>query len=292
MSTRTGSMGSRVPPAVTSTVRPCSGPSRGCEHREARRRRSSRARQPSRALVAAGEAARLGLDDDDAAAARAPRGSPVTLGVLPHLGVHRGADDDRRARREQRGGEQVVREAPSAYRASRSAVAGATTTTSAHWPRRVCGIGSCSSPKSEVLAGWAASAVKRERRDEGRRGLGEHGRDLAARVGQSAADLDGLVGGDAAGDPEDDAGCARSRRQPASGPRRGSRTGPSSTTSSDRLALGRPRRRAPRASGGGTWRGCSAISWNEIDSDLFETDVTCGGAMAPRCPGRGCCSTS
>ncbi len=48
---------------------------------------------------------------------------------------------------------------PDAYRAMRSAVAGATTIASAHWPSRVCGIGSPSSPNSEVLAGWAASAL-------------------------------------------------------------------------------------------------------------------------------------
>ena len=66
--------------------------------------------QPARADVAAGEAARRGLDHVDAAA---PEGGQVVLhrGVLPHLGVHGRADQDRRPGGEQRGGEQVVGDA-------------------------------------------------------------------------------------------------------------------------------------------------------------------------------------
>ena len=48
---------------------------------------------------------------------------------------------------------------PAAYLPMSFAVAGATTTRSAVWPRRVCGIGS-GPPKSDVRAGSDASAEK------------------------------------------------------------------------------------------------------------------------------------
>src|SRR5262249_58391006 len=60
--------------------------------------------------VTAGEARLLGVDDADAA--RAQLGEVVLDGgVLPHLGVHRRGEDHGRFRREQRRGEQVVRDA-------------------------------------------------------------------------------------------------------------------------------------------------------------------------------------
>ena len=66
--------------------------------------------QAARALVAAGQAADAGLDHVDAAAAQ--HGQVVLHGrVLPHLGVHGRAHDDRRPGGQQGGGEQVVGDA-------------------------------------------------------------------------------------------------------------------------------------------------------------------------------------
>ena len=70
VSTRTGSIGSRVPPAVTTTVRPRSGPSGGSSTREHRRDDPLGGRQSTGALVAACEAPRLGLDDAHASSAQ------------------------------------------------------------------------------------------------------------------------------------------------------------------------------------------------------------------------------
>ena len=66
--------------------------------------------EPALADVAAGEAARLGVDHVHAPA---PQRGEVLLhrGVLPHLGVHRRRHEDRRPGGEQRGGEQVVGDA-------------------------------------------------------------------------------------------------------------------------------------------------------------------------------------
>ena len=60
--------------------------------------------------VAAGEAAFLGVDHVHAAGAQH---GEVLLdgGVLPHLGVHRGGEQDGRLRRQQRGGEEIVGDA-------------------------------------------------------------------------------------------------------------------------------------------------------------------------------------
>ena len=75
---RTGSIGSRVPPAVTSTVRPDSGPASDAEELRARAStmRSGSASRPG-ADVAAGEAAGLGFEHVHAAPRAASRGSPA-----------------------------------------------------------------------------------------------------------------------------------------------------------------------------------------------------------------------
>ena len=105
---RTGSIGSRVPPAVTTTRSPV----RSCS--------CSAVRSPSMAAtivlglgqaagadVAAGQAAGLGLDDVHATGAQQAQ---VVLHrrVLPHLGVHGRAHEHRRPGGEQHVGEQVV----------------------------------------------------------------------------------------------------------------------------------------------------------------------------------------
>ena len=78
--------------------------------------------------------------------------------VLPHLGVHRRAHEHRRARREQRRGEQVVGDArPRTCRCSFGGRRARRRSRSALWPSRVCGIGSGPS-NSDVRAGSDASA--------------------------------------------------------------------------------------------------------------------------------------
>ena len=86
-------------------------------------------------------------------------------------------------------------------------MAGTTTTRSAGWPSRVCGMGEASS-HSEVLHRLGGQRGERHRADEARGLLGQDGRDVDAGVDQPPADLDRLVGGDAAADAEDDAWCA------------------------------------------------------------------------------------
>ncbi len=92
---------------------------------------------------------------------------------------------------------------PVAYDAIRRAVAGATTIKSALWPRRVCGLGSPLS-YSEVSAGSEATAENVAAPTK-LGGVGrENRRHVRARVDESAADLYGLVCGDAAAYPQND----------------------------------------------------------------------------------------
>ena len=92
---------------------------------------------------------------------------------------------------------------PAAYLPMSLAVAGATTTRSAVWPRRVCGIGS-GPPNSDVRAGSEASAENVSAPTNRCASVGEHGHDVHAGVDEPPADLDRLVRRDAAGDAEDD----------------------------------------------------------------------------------------
>ena len=92
---RTGSSGSRVPPAVTTTRRPARS-LRGARMPRRRARAARRddvvgLRHAARAAVGAGELADRGTHDRDAAASGASRCSPAVAGLLPHLGVHRRA---------------------------------------------------------------------------------------------------------------------------------------------------------------------------------------------------------
>ena len=221
---RTGSIGSRVPPAVTSTRRPAEvrrarappRPRPRCRRDRpgGRRRRRRRRGGPPRAR----RRARPGW----------PASREVVLhrGVLPHLGVHRRADHDRGPGGEQRGGEQVVGDAGGVEPTSSRAVAGQTTTRSADCPSRVCGIGSASS-NSDVCTGSEASAEKVVAPTKRVRPLGQDRDDVGAGVDEATAHLDRLVGGDAAGDAEDDPpagehGCvSRRRARPASAAARG-----------------------------------------------------------------------
>ena len=90
---RTGSIGSRVPPAVTSTRTPARSPPSASTSAAAATIRSGIG-EATLADVAAGEAARLGVDHVHAAPAQ--RGEVLLhRRVLPHLGVHRGRDEHR-----------------------------------------------------------------------------------------------------------------------------------------------------------------------------------------------------
>ena len=153
---RTGSIGSRVPPAVTSTWRPA-------RSRRARAAASTRGDdvaglgQAAGADVAAGQAALLGRDDVHAAAGAAAARLSCTAGCS-HISVCiAGRDHDRRPGGEQGGGEQVVGDAGGVRRRGAGRWPGTTTTRSADWPSRVCGIGSASS-NSDVRTGSEASA--------------------------------------------------------------------------------------------------------------------------------------
>ena len=203
--TRTASMGSRVPPAVTSTRTPArssSGPStlgRGGHDRRRDRRGGPRRRRHRRG-------ARRGVDHVHAPSAQ--RGEVVLhRRVLPHLGVHRGRDEHRRPGGEQRGGEQVVGDAGGVLARAASRWPGDHDTRSADWPStRVRDRLRRRRRSSEVrAAGSDASAENVSAPTNCSASCGEHGRTCAPGVDEPAADLDGLVGGDAAAHAEHDA---------------------------------------------------------------------------------------
>ena len=97
---------------------------------------------------------------------------------------------------------------PCAARASRSAVAGATTTRSACWPRRTCGT-SWTSVHTSVATGLPDRADQVGAPTKLQRRRGGHDGDVVPVLGEQAQQRAGLVGRDAAADPEDDAhaGC-------------------------------------------------------------------------------------
>jgi hypothetical protein len=102
--TRTGSMASRVPPAVTSTGAAEVG---RAETALDGGHDGGGIGEASRADVAAGQAARLGPHDVHTPFGQ--RGEVVLdRGVLPHLGVHGRADHHRAPGWREGGGQQVV----------------------------------------------------------------------------------------------------------------------------------------------------------------------------------------
>ena len=195
--TRTASIGSRVPPAVTST-------------RDARRGRPGASAEDARAprpTMRAGSARRPAPTSPPASRPASgsttctPRRRSVarfscTAGCS-HISVCIAGHTSTGARVASSVAVSRSSEMPAAYLPSSFAVAGATTTRSAVCPRRVCGIGSGPS-NSDVRAGSDASAENVTRADEALRVVGEHRRDVRAGVDQPAADLDGLVRGDPA----------------------------------------------------------------------------------------------
>ena len=97
---------------------------------------------------------------------------------------------------------------PLAARASRSAVAGATKTRSTSWPILTCGTRWTSS-NTEVCTGRAGQRGPGADADELQRRRSRHHGDVVAGALQPSQQLAGLVRGDAARHPEDDATHAR-----------------------------------------------------------------------------------
>ncbi len=196
---RTGSIRSRVPPAVTRTRTPA----------RSRPWLSTSAAAPDdpRGIgeatgtdVAAGEPTRLGVDHVHAAATQ--RGEVLLdRGVLPHLGVHRGRDEHRRPGREQRCAQQVVRDAhgvlaqqPGGGRSDDDEVGGLA---EARVRDRVARRRRGTSARARTRAPRSV-----ERADEPGRVLSEDRADPRPGVDHSSTHLDRLVGGDATRDTE------------------------------------------------------------------------------------------
>ena len=205
---RTGSMGSRVPPAETTTcaagqvvgpAHPRGGPGRAGRRRTAR---PDRAAAPCRSRRRSD--GRRGLDDETAAG---PERRDVGLGggVLPHLGVHRGREHDRAPCGERAcwsAGRRRGRERPWPA-GPRSPVPRGPGRPP--WPSRTCGTSwTCSN--TSVGDGLAGQRRPRGRADEAQRVSGRDHADPVARFGEPAEQLAGLVGGDAAADTEKDSG--------------------------------------------------------------------------------------
>ena len=116
-----------------------------------------------------------------------------------------GADDHRRPGGQQRGGEQVVGDAGGVGADAAGPWPGATTTRSADLARAGCaGSGRRRPTATSGPARTPAPRTWSRRRSGGRRAV-RTGTTWAPGVDEAAAHLDRLVGGDAAGDPEDDA---------------------------------------------------------------------------------------
>ena len=185
---RTGSSGSRVPPALTTTRRPARSWARarraGGQHDRGEGGDLGRLGQPALAGVGAGEPADGRRQHDGAAAAQ--RGDVVLGGrVLPHLGVHGRREHHRAARGEQRGGEQVV--GPARARRGRAG---------RRWPgrrRRGRPAGRCRTcgTSGDVGPDVGGDRVARQRRpggraDEVQRARGRHDADVVPGLGERA----------------------------------------------------------------------------------------------------------
>ena len=109
---RTPSSGSRVPPAVTSTRRPASGPDARAISASIAATISARLGHAAHALLALGELALgRGRRTYDAALAQ-PLDIGLGRGVLPHAHVHGRSHEQRRGRRERALGDDVVGHPP------------------------------------------------------------------------------------------------------------------------------------------------------------------------------------
>ena len=203
--TRTASMGSRVPPAVTSTRTPARSWLRAKTQSAASTMRV-RIGEAAFAHVAAREPTGLRVDHVHAATAQ---GGQVLLhrGVLPHLGVHRRSDQHRGPGGEQRGGEQVVgdpgRVLPEQLgsggrdhdQVGRLAEMGVRD----HLSRGVR-----ATREQRRARRFGGEGRKRELTDEAQCVSGEHRHHVGAGIDEAPADVDGLVRGDASRHAEHD----------------------------------------------------------------------------------------
>ena len=167
--TRTASIGSRVPPGGDEHLTPARSPgpsSRSTAATIAPARPAGRRRRRRR------PAGRVRARHVHAPAAQR-RQVLLHRRVLPHLGVHRRADDHRRPGGEQRGRQQVATRCRRRTRRSAGPSPATTTTRSARWPSRVCGIGSSLVPQRGA---GRLGGQRRERRDadEALGALGHH----------------------------------------------------------------------------------------------------------------------
>ena len=157
--------------------------------------------QPAGAAVRAGEPSGGGFEHDRAAAAQ--RGDVVHGGrVQPHLGVHRRREQHRTSRGEQRGGQQIV--GPAVHGAGQQVSGGGRDHDQVGLlaERDVRHLG-------DVVEDAGVHRLAGERLegggpDEMQRGLGGDDTDLMAGLGELADDGARLVGGDTAGDADDD----------------------------------------------------------------------------------------
>ena len=191
---RTASIGSRVPPAEIRMRLPASGPvpasssSAGADD-------VLRLRHPPHAELALGRLALVGPDQHDAARPRSVLGVRPRRRVRPHARVHRRRDERRAAVRERRLGQNVVGEP---VRELRERVRGARRDEQQVGARQV---------EIDVIA----RRTPRERAEGlgGDESLGagcDERHDLVTASDQEPADLACLVGGNAAGYPEQDTG--------------------------------------------------------------------------------------
>ena len=189
---RTASTGSRVPPAETSTRLPASGPLIGASSCSAARDDLLGLGHPPHAELALGRLALVGADEHDAARAQRLR-VRARRRMRPHARVHRGRDEGRPAVGERRLGQHVVREP---VRELRERVGRARGDEQQVGLREV---------EVDVVAGRPPrERPERLRGDEPLRAGGDERHDVVAGLHEEPADLAGLVGGDAAGDPEQD----------------------------------------------------------------------------------------
>ena len=199
--TRTASIGSRVPPAVTTTCSPAERTT--AEHPFDFGDDPLGRRQATLAGVAAGQPALVGFDDVHAAAAQAwrccrrPPGAPTS----------RCASPGRRSTGARVASRTLVNrsvDSPAAYAPISRAVAGH----DEHEISRLAELGVRDRRCLVPQAGLHGLAGQRRQRGDAEEVLGalcHHRDDVSAGVDQPTADLDGLVGSDSSGDTEDDA---------------------------------------------------------------------------------------
>ena len=208
-----------MPPAETTTCRPARSAAAPGRRGRARRGRPSKISaglgQPALAGVGAGQPALGGLDDQRRRARAAWRRWPG----WPGAPTSRCASPGRSTTGQRAVSSVLVSRSsarPCAALASRSAVAGATTTRSADWPIRTCGT-SWTSSQTSVATGLPDSAAQVGAPTNSSAAAVGHDGDVVAGLGEPAQQLAGLVRRDAAADAEDDPRAAGAPRVMASG---------------------------------------------------------------------------